>query len=190
MSEKAKYDKAWEHDRYRDYSPGEKMAYEFIKIVKPKLGDRVLDIGSGTGRASQIFHDLGLDVTLLDISDKSLDEDVNLDDLLIVCDLREPFPIKTNFGKLHLGYTGYCTDVMEHIPTEDVDKVLENIFGVCKECFFQICFRKDHFGSEIGEELHLTVKPYLWWLEKLSQYSDIIEARDLLDNGVFYVRYT
>ena len=75
---------------------------------------------------------------------------------------------------------------MEHIPPEFVDETLKNIFRSADKVFFQICLQEDHFGQELGETLHLTVKPFTWWRDKISEYATLIEARDLIHNGLFY----
>jgi hypothetical protein len=63
-----------------------------------------------------------------------------------------------------------CTDVMEHIPTKDVDQVLLNIMSAAQHVFFQISTEQDSCGKMIGEELHLTVKPPEWWLAKFNDF--------------------
>ena len=82
---------------------------------------------------------------------------------------------------------GYCCDVMEHLPPEKVDAVLKRIFKNCESCFFSIHFGEDSFRKVVGHPLHLTVKPFSWWLDKLKEYGTVNDARDLIGMGSFYV---
>jgi hypothetical protein len=70
-----------------------------------------------------------------------------------------------------------------------VDKVLDNIAQHVDRCFFSIHFGPDHFGQVVGHPLHLTVKPFEWWVVKLAQFGTVKQARDLLGMGVFDVQY-
>ena len=181
LAEKEKYEKAWSHDRYRDYSPGEAVVLNYVMKCRPRMG-RIIDFGSGTGRAALMLHNLNFDVTMIDIADNCLDDKVRdeIGDRLIVGNLWEPLDLPR-------APEGFCTDVMEHIPTEKVDAVLDNIMSLCDKVFFQICLKEDHFGSEIDEHLHLTVRPFTWWRDKLRERGNVLDARDLNINGWFYV---
>ena len=86
----------------------------------------------------------------------------------------------------HWAY-GYCCDVMEHIPPEKVDKVLANIMAHCGKTFFSISFQEDHFGRKVGHPLHLTVRPFEWWRDKLAEHGAVHQGRDLIGMGVFFV---
>ena len=182
LAEKEKYEKAWAHKAYRNYSPGEKMVIPYLCIAKPKAGSTITDFGTGTGRAALMLHEMGYNVQLIDIAENCLDDEV-----------KEQIGGKLGIMSLYGGPCwirhsehGYCTDVMEHIPPEFVDETLKNIFRSADKVFFQICLQEDHFGQELGETLHLTVKPFTWWRDKLGEYAEIIEARDLIHNGLFY----
>ena len=181
-SEQDKYIKAWNHDRYRDYSPGEQVVLNYVIKCSPAHG-KIIDFGAGTGRASLLLHKLHFDVTMIDIADNCLDDEVReeIGDKLVIGNLWEPLDLPR-------APEGFCTDVMEHIPTEYVDAVLANIMGLCDRAFFQICLKEDHFGSEIDVHLHLTVKPFVWWSDKLRGFGDVVDARDLNNNGWFYVK--
>ena len=184
ITEKQKYEKAWAHDRYRVYSPGEKVCFNYVTKCEPEHG-RVIDFGTGCGRAALLLHKLHFDVTMIDIADNCLDDEVRerIGDKLIVGNLWEPLDLPR-------APEGFCTDVMEHIPTDQVDAVLKNIMSMVDRAFFQICLTDDAFGDEIGEHLHLTVKPFTWWRDKLGEYGTVTDARDLINNGWYYVTST
>ena len=169
--EQAKYEKAWAHPRYGDYSPGEAMLPAFRQMVRKR--GTLVDIGCGCSRATKLLEDAGWDVTGVDFVD-ARETDV-------------PFMKRdlTKWRPRKRWDMGYCCDVMEHIPPEDVDVVLANIMRACERCFFSIHFEQDVFGELIGEHLHLTVQPFTWWRDKLSEHGTLAQARDLIGMGVF-----
>lgn len=182
LSEKQKYEKAWDHDAYRNFAPGEHIVRHYIQQCYPQKG-RIIDFGTGTGRAALYLHQHGWDVSLVDITENCLDEAVRdeIGNRLLVANLWEPM-------ELPRAPEGFCTDVMEHIPPEHVEAVIQNLTTMCDRVFFHICLRPDHFGKELDEHLHLTVKPFTWWRDLISQYATILDGRDLIDNGWFYVQ--
>lgn len=179
--ERDKYRKAWGHDDYRQYSPGEFAVSEYIQNCKPKR-TTVIDFGTGTGRAALALYNLGFDVAMIDIADNCLDKDVadKLGRNLLIANLWDKLDVPRS-------EEGYCTDVMEHIPPEHVQAVIENILNLCNRAFFQICLTEDHFGKVLGEHLHLTVQTYDWWREMLSGYGHILYEKDMGNDAQFYV---
>lgn len=178
-SERRKYKKCWSYSQYRAHSPGE-WAIPVFKQIRRKKGSLV-DLGCGTGRAGKALSEDGWAVTLLDFADNCLDYDVETSGL--------PF-VKATLWSRWVGEwdVGYCCDVMEHMPPSKVDAVLKNVFSHCESAFFNIHFGKDNFRRIVGHPLHLTVKPWGWWLKKLSEYGEIVNARDLIGMGAFYVK--
>lgn len=157
LDEAAKYEKLWGVADYRNISPGEESAGTFLDVVKPDGG--VIDFGCGTGRGALRIADSGVPVTMVDFAANCLDDAAKKALLFIRHDLTEPLEINSPYG--------YCTDVMEHIPTDKVDVVLQNIIASAPKTFFQISTVPDNFGTMIGQMLHLTVRPHEWWREKL-----------------------
>ena len=152
MDEKSKYEQMWNIPLYRKYSPGEQEVESFLDLVKPS--GLVIDYGCGTGRAAVKIKEYGCDVLLLDFTENSRDE--------IAKSL--PFAQQDLTCKIeHKADYGYCTDVMEHLPTPDVSQTIDNIMDSCSRVFFQISTVPDTMGAIIGKQLHLTVKPHSWW---------------------------
>lgn len=182
LAEKEKYEKAWELPAYRTYSPAEKWVFPYLMLARPKVGSKITDFGTGTGRAALLLHELGYKVQMVDIAENCLDTEVREkigDKLSVMSFYGGPFWVrKTEYG--------LCIDVMEHIPPEFVDETLKNLFLVSDKIFFHISLQEDHFGQELGETLHLTVKPFLWWRDKIAEYAEITDARDLIHNGLYY----
>lgn len=175
------YEKVWAHKEYRYSAPGESLAYRFIEQAKPH--GKVIDFGCGTGRGAALIHALAnVPVLALDFASNCLDEEVRKIEGIEFRqhDLRQPVGEVCEFG--------YCTDVLEHISPEDVDSVLVNILTASRRCFLAISTVPDHFGPIIaGEPLHLTVKPYSWWLHKLEDLGARIDwSKEGDDSVLFY----
>ncbi|HEY6095345.1 MAG TPA: 6-hydroxymethylpterin diphosphokinase MptE-like protein [Gallionellaceae bacterium] len=160
MEEVDKYRAMWAFEGYRNVSPGEEVAKTFVEIVDP-VGT-VGDFGCGTGRGGLAISKLtDCDVTLVDFAENSRDRDAQHLDF-VLADLTKPINLMVDYG--------YCCDVMEHIPTEDVPTVIKNVMESCRiGCFFQISTVDDRMGVLIGQVLHLTVKPLSWWSELFSE---------------------
>lgn len=186
--EKAKYEQMWQNPDYRKVSPGEAIAIEFLRQARPSSEAEVLDLGCGTGRgglAVAVFG--GCKVCFVDFAANCLDEDVRnalttqAHKLRFVeADLEKPLPVQAEYG--------FCTDVMEHIPTDKVDAVLDNILRSARHVFFQISLLDDHYGKTIGEVLHLTVKPFEWWQAKLRERDVVFHwSHNTGGTALFYV---
>jgi hypothetical protein len=72
-----------------------------------------------------------------------------------------------------------CTDVLEHIEEQDLDGVLDDIFGFLAEgnsefrsfVFLAIaCRPAKHKRLPDGRDVHVTIKPPKWWDAKLEKY--------------------
>lgn len=174
QKEAYKYSQMWESDDYRKFAPGEHCVDDAIKLLSIKLNDKLIDFGCGTGRGAAKFQEMGYSVIGVDIALNCLDKDVRIP-LCIGCLWDLPLNLFCDYG--------YCTDVMEHIPTDRVDLVIMNLSRACRKgCYFQICLTEDHFGILIDDHLHLTVKPVEWWLEILKKYFKIISHKQENNN--------
>lgn len=159
-TEREKYQLLWSLGDYRRRSFGEENVQTFVEVAKP--AGKIIDFGCGTGRAALRLDEMGYDVLLVDFTDNCRDKEaVRL--AFARRDLTQPLGLK--------GSVGYCADVMEHIPPEDVDTVIANIMAAVPAAFFQIATVPDAFGATIGQTLHLTVRPHEWWRERFAAYA-------------------
>ncbi len=156
LTERDKYRLMWQFDSYRETAPGELAVATFLEQAKPYKPGLIVDFGCGTGRASCTLAKLGHAVLLVDFADNCRDEEAMTLPFL-EWDLARPMPMRAPYG--------LCCDVMEHIPEEQVDDVIENIMEAAGTVFFQIATRPDVMGALIGQPLHLTVEPHAWWLD-------------------------
>ena len=179
MDEDEKYKAMWDNPEYRNYSPGELIADKAVEVMGVTKKDTVIDFGCGSGRGGKRINELtGCYVKQVDFADNCRDEDAILP--FEVKDLSKPIGLYAKFG--------YCTDVMEHIPTEQVDSVIKNIMDCVQSCFFQISLIHDVMGCLIGQHLHLTVQPVEWWMETFNRLGYQVlwsESEDI--SAMFYL---
>lgn len=184
MAEQDKYQAMWAHKEYRTHSPGERVADQFCEIAKPE--GHVIDFGSGSGRGGARIDLIGdAFVTMVDFANNALDPEVQARVLDGLMDFKQADLTQPIIGLS--GDCGYCADVMEHIPPADVDAVLQTIFTCVPKCFFQISLIPDSMGILIGQQLHLSVFPFEWWLEKLVAYGQVVHSQDNGHAATFYI---
>lgn len=176
MTEREKYQQLWTRNDYRQWSPGEDAVEQFLEVAKPH--GHVVDFGCGTGRAGKAIHEAGNPVLLVDFTDNCRDRDC-MGFPFLQWDLAEPMPFRAPWG--------FCADVMEHIPTDDVPTVIRNITEVADRVWFQIATRPDKFGATIGQQLHLTVRNHKWWSVMLERYGDIMWQEERPGVSSFYI---
>lgn len=158
LTERDKYRIMWQSDQYRAYSPGEVIVDSFIDLVRPD--DLVIDFGCGTGRAALRMAERGIPVFCIDFADNCRD-DAAIPLPFLEWDLTKPCHLRAPYG--------YCTDVLEHIPPDQVETVVSNIMASARTVFFQISTVPDAFGALINQRLHLTVEPHEWWAQTFAR---------------------
>jgi hypothetical protein len=171
LTERDKYTRMWQIDAYRTYSPGEVAAPAFLELVKVEGTGPVIDFGCGTGRGGLALAKTGIDVMLTDFVSGCRDQEA-LVLPFIEWDLTRPCPLRAPYG--------YCCDVMEHFPPDDVEIVIQNIMQSAETVFFQISTVDDSFGRLIGQPLHLSVHPHDWWLGLFGELG--FEVRNAVNN--------
>lgn len=169
LPEDEKYRRMWSLDAYRAHSPGEREAETFVKAAAIREDTHVIDFGCGSGKGAAQIHALtGCPVTMVDFADNAVDAGNSLP--FVVKDLTKPMGL--------CGDVGYCTDVMEHIPPDDVREVIDNIMACVDRCWFKIALFHDNMGALIGQPLHLSVFPAEWWEKVFYGYRILHQAID------------
>jgi hypothetical protein len=186
--ERAKYEEIWSFPEYKTAaSPGLMNVERFMKVMNPPPLDglSIIDIGCGSGGAGLKFQKwFGFNVHWLDLTSAGLDPDVDRERFI-----EAPLWSREWLSRKKIGWDyGFCCDVLEHIPTEYTMLCLDNILSACRTAWLQIALRPDEFGKMIGESLHLTVRPYDWWLVRLASIGNVIDARDLCGDGLYVVQ--
>lgn len=184
IAECDKYRRMWEFADYRKVSPGEDIAARFVEIAQITGRNHVVDFGCGTGRGSARIHSLtGCQILQIDFADNCRDAGMHFPFLRADLTNKYTFDIA--------GDIGFCADVMEHIPTEDVKDVIHNIMDTVDKCFFQISLTPDHMGALIGHPLHMTVKPCKWWADLFTRLGYVVRfAEDQQHTALFYISNT
>lgn len=168
--EALKYGRLYQMPEYRRLAPRDTLVEQFMEVVRPKPDSHVLDLGCGLGMGGLGLLNAGMRVTMIDFIRPEVCLNPEVREALaehgdrirfIKTDLERGLPVSAEYG--------FCTDVMEHIPTANVDTVLGNILRATDSCFFSVCTRPDAGGKLIDEVLHLTQQPYAWWLQKFAQ---------------------
>lgn len=172
--EQAKYEAIWSFDAYRTYSPALEVVDQIAAFLPP--GVEVADFGCGTGKAAVALENRGFCPILIDFADNCRDPQA-MSLPFVQADLSKSIPVRTNYG--------YCCDVMEHIPADQVHNVLHNIHSSAADVFFRIETQPDCFGALIGKPLHLSVHDEAWWAAALRCHWADVEPKG---DGVFICR--
>jgi SAM-dependent methyltransferase len=167
--ERAKYTATWQNKQYRVVSPGMRYLESALEWMKPQAGSTFTDWGCGTGRAATEMAARGFDVRLVDIASNAYHGPLPFVEACL-WELPEEMPA-TDYG--------FCTDVLEHIPTEHVDDVLAGIAKrTARKCYFQIALFHDTAFTHAGP-LHLSVFPGEWWQERIARHFKAAEYRKI-----------
>ena len=117
-------------------------------LIKETNSTTVLDYGCGKAylwKEEHLADDLGVTVALYD-------------------------PAVVGIAKLPDGpFDGViCTDVLEHIPAQSMNNVINAIFMRARKfVFLSICTREARKTLPDGRNCHVTIRPELWWSEKI-----------------------
>lgn len=177
MTEREKYQALWNRPDYRAWAPGEDAVDRFLEIAKPD--GLIVDFGCGTGRAALEMSKRGHEVLCVDFTDNCRDRSASHLPF-VQHDLTQPLRMSAPYG--------YCTDVMEHIASEDVGGVIENVLGAAERVFFQIATIPDNFGATIGQTLHLTVQPHEWWAARFGGHRIEWQERTTVHSSFYVIR--
>jgi len=190
------YTELWESvPAYRRVSPGERYAELFHSIVNDS-GATVLDAGCGAGQGILALSQLGYRMAGVDLVRTTLV--AGAPQVPIICqslwnDLKPAvYLISVEapdiFRPDSVDYV-YSCDVLEHLPEQFTMLAIQRMLEVAqKGVFISLMQQQEIYGSWVGRRLHLTVKPFIWWRDSMREIAEVVEARDVMANGIFYLR--
>ena len=147
------------------------------------LSGRSLDVGCGPGFAFEYlsgnqfqFHPFGVDISdqAIDIAKARLAGMKNLDARLKAIDGQQ-FPFEDDFFSLVTSF-----DVLEHLDEADIDATLAEISRVLRPggtFYGAVSCRKSGIEDKFGDNLHRTVRPTDWWIEKMKPNHAIYDGK-------------
>lgn len=168
MNEQEKYELMWEIDEYRLSSPEVSCLPELYKFI-PGPPAAINIYGCGPGRAGAQMAGMGYTVHMLDIAGNCLDSVAKKATHSVDVPLYfHRAPLWDAAGFMPFADWGYCCDVLEHLPTDQVVASLRAIAFLTPRAYMTISHVEDVFGDRIGERLHLTIKPLEWWMSVIT----------------------
>jgi len=171
--EKSKYEVAW----LKGLETNSRTAVPFAKFIESEqLEGSMLDLGCGNGFVvsylkSKGFDCKGVDITLVGLetplkifTNQAVENDWRADFISNRQTMFWEAPLdKLPFKDNEFDYTFSC-DVLEHIPTDLVPKVIAEILRVTRiKTYHVIATFRDVRG---GINFHPTVQPINWWQEQ------------------------
>jgi len=158
-----KYEIAYKNPDYMKASVG--MAYTSWVLARLKF-DSVLDVGCGCGYALLNFILHRKRVQGVEVCQHLLDTTLRT---YAVAGIVQQARIQSlPFGENSFDLV-YCTDVLEHIPEEDIPQAVSELVRVSKKYILvSVCTIPSQCMPEL--KLHETVKPKEWWDEIFGRY--------------------
>mmetsp|Transcript_16699 Transcript_16699/g.21722 ORF Transcript_16699/g.21722 Transcript_16699/m.21722 type:complete len:237 (+) Transcript_16699:1919-2629(+) len=156
----------------------------------PIKNDKIISLGCSLAVGVEKLADLGFDAYGVDVSAESIREALAMHrgkrcsnpPCLSVASLTNLHQFDDNFFS-----SGLSSDVLEHIHPDDVDAVILEISRIVQHrLFLRIAIipekRKMHLNGK-PVQLHLTVKPTAWWVNKFSQLGNWYHVPGVLPNS-------
>ncbi len=165
--------KKWAKEEDEKYSLLYKNNYpigapmRLIKLFNIDKNKKCIDLGCGRASLSKYFSKYtGIDVSAFIVKQNQstrtgLFLHQSLDNLY---EITEAYDV------------AICSDVMEHIPEDEIHNVLKSISSLnVQNYYFAISTRKSVFLDMNGNNLHLSVLTASEWINHLSNYFKVIE---------------
>lgn len=166
LTEQKRYSEAWETGTYIPM-----IGLSYIRLLyKEGYFDgfkTLLDVGCGTGMAVRYHREIGgINAYGIDFAKPAMGmwKEICADNYCSVASA-EAIPFRDETFDMVT-----CTDVMEHIPEENVSQALKEIYRVGKNRFFMtIALNPAEKKMPDGSEPHICLKKPEWWIEKMGR---------------------
>jgi 2-polyprenyl-3-methyl-5-hydroxy-6-metoxy-1,4-benzoquinol methylase len=187
--ERDTYEEMWGVEQYANHSPAERVVQVFDSLVRERgwnpRDETVLDAGCGSGKGAIALAALKYHMTGCDLTDVGLVPEAKVFPFF-VANLWEPLNGRYVQGGAYDWV--FCCDVMEHVPTFYGGLAITQMLKRARKgLFLSVSFTEDAFGLWVGRPLHLTIQSFPWWRDNLNELGKVVEARDMISNGVFLV---
>jgi len=168
---------------YGEFSPAVETLPVFRALAPaPAL---VLDAGCGSGKGAVALVDAGYEVLMTDLTNEGLCAEARRLSFRRSC-LWKPLRPQVKVGQVDYVF---CVDVLEHVPQQFVMLAVDQMLALARGgVFLQVAFTPDSFGVWLGESLHVTLQSYTWWRDSLAEVGRVVEARDLINRGLYFVK--
>ena len=145
------------HQQDQTYGSGGDLAHAYELEVLLQPGSKILDFGCGKGGMVRYLSSKGFDCKGYDPAMEKF----------------ASFP-EENFDAL------ICLDVMEHIREEDIESIFDQMKKVNPEFIvLNICHIDAINLLPDGRNCHETVKPMLWWQDRMEKSFTSYDLRQL-----------
>lgn len=144
------------HESRSDYgTSGGQWAAKVIELSRQYRAREVLDYGCGKQTLAAALSGSGLRIIGYDPAVPGLDVPPKPADLLV------------------------CTDVLEHVEPEYIDKVLDDLARCTRKvALVTVATRPASKTLADGRNAHLTVQPFAWWRECFERRFVIVDMRE------------
>lgn len=152
----------------KDLSVSAKLTKKLIDLVGGPDNLRLLDIGCAGGTFVEQLNQAGAIACGIEGSDYGQKNNYGawprIPHRLFTCDATKPFYFKDEYG---CAAFNVCTshEVLEHIQEPDIDQFLTNVLLNLTD--------DGYFITTISHDVqyhHVTLRPYRWWLERISRF--------------------
>lgn len=166
--EDKKYSWLYANKNYANYKDSIGLPSKLVKEYSIDKNSICIDLGCGRGTLSRYFTNY----TGVDVSEYIIKENIkNNKGKYIHSSLDKLEQISDSYD------VAICSDVLEHIPPDNINVVIKSISELkCKCFYFSISTRPSKILSKGGENLHLTVLDKEEWNAIMSKCFTILET--------------
>ena len=178
LREQLRYDMEYAGGSYNP-TQGRKVWESLFRRCDASKIKTALDVGCGFGQGVAICRNKGIEAWGIDIS-RGLAPYWQMGNITQFCKVSsaDNIPFPDNYFDLVVS-----VDVLEHIPEEGIDDVLEEIYRVGNSDFLlAICIIPAVSKMHDGSEPHVLLKPIDWWRDKLNDIGFIAQQFSLSES--------